>query len=78
MKRARGFTLLEMLVVLGVFAVVGVISAQLVQSTLSNHETMNERGARLAEIQRAMMVMSRDILQLSDRGVRDILGDPVG
>jgi prepilin-type N-terminal cleavage/methylation domain-containing protein len=31
-KRSTGFTLLEMLVVLGVFAVLGVISAQLVRT----------------------------------------------
>ena len=70
----RGFTLIEMLVVLAIFAVVGLIASQLVSRTIDNHATMSERGARLTEVQRAMQLLQRDISQLSGRSIRDMLG----
>lgn len=72
---AGGFTLVEVLVALAVFAVVGLMSAQLTSRTLTNHEVLNERSARLAEVQRAMLVLKRDLVQISDRPVRDLFGD---
>lgn len=76
-RRARGFTLLEMLVVFAVFALIGVISAQIVSRVIANQQLMSERGARLAEVQRAMQIIQRDVLQLASRPVRDELGDPL-
>lgn len=73
----RGFTLIEMLVVFAVFAVIGVVSSRIVSSVLDNQRVVAERGARLAEVQRAMHIMQRDIMQLTDRAVRDQLGDPL-
>lgn len=73
----RGFTLLEVLVVLSVFAILGVIASQIVSRVLDNERTLAERGQRLAEVQRAMLILQRDIMQLNGRGVRDQLGDPV-
>lgn len=73
-RRAGGFTLLEMLVVFGVFALIGVISSQIVSRVIGNQQLMSERGARLAEIQRAMQIIQRDVLQIAPRGVRDELG----
>ena len=73
----RGFTLLEVLVVLAVFAILGVASSQIVHQVLRNAEVLNDRGARLAEVQRAMLILQRDFMQLSARGVRDELGDPL-
>lgn len=74
---SRGFTLIEMLVVFMVFAIIGVISSQIVSRVIDNQETMKERGDRLAEVQRAMQIMQRDVMQLVDRPVRDQLGDPL-
>lgn len=75
--RQCGFTLIEMLVVFAIFAVIGVISSQIVSRVIDNQRAMGERGARLAEVQRAMQIMQRDIMQLSNRSVRDQLGDPL-
>ena len=74
----RGFTLMEMLVALAVFAVVGLVCGQLVSRTLGNYEIVGQRGERLAEVQRAMQILKRDLTQLANRPVRDILGDPQG
>ncbi|MCZ6655812.1 MAG: type II secretion system minor pseudopilin GspJ [Gammaproteobacteria bacterium] len=73
----RGFTLIEMLVVLAVFAVVGLIASQLVSRTINNHAIMSERAARLVEVQRAMQILKRDVMQLTNRPIRDMLGDQI-
>ena len=74
----QGFTLMEMLVALAVFAFIGMLGAQLMQGTLSNRELVGERADRLVEMQRAMLMLKRDIMQITDRPVRDILGDSRG
>lgn len=76
MLRQRGFTLLEMLVALAVFAVIGVLSAQLLSQMINVTDRATERGARLIELQRAFEIMRRDFEQLTYRYVRDQLGDP--
>ena len=77
LRHSRGFTLVEVLVALAVFAVVGLMSAQLMSRTLANHETLSERSGRLAEVQRAMLILKRDLVQISGRSVRDLFGDPL-
>ncbi|MFU8816864.1 MAG: type II secretion system minor pseudopilin GspJ [Pseudomonadales bacterium] len=77
MRRAEGFTLVEMLVVFGVFALIGVISSQIVSRVIDNQHIMRERGDRLIEVQRAMQIVQRDIMQMVARPVRDQLGDPL-
>ena len=69
---------MEMLVALTVFAVIGLLGTQLMGRTLGNHEVVSERSDRLAEVQRAMLVLKRDIMQITSRPVRDLLGDSRG
>lgn len=77
MPRARGFTLIEMLVVFGIFAFIGLISFQIVSRVIANQQSMQERGDRLVEVQRAMQILQRDVMQMINRPVRDQLGDPL-
>ncbi|HEY5646480.1 MAG TPA: type II secretion system minor pseudopilin GspJ [Pseudomonadales bacterium] len=76
-RASPGFTLIEVIIVLGIFAIIGLIGARIVERVLDNNETLSERGARLLMVQRAMQLLQRDVLQLVGRGVRDGLGDPV-
>jgi len=73
----RGFTLIEMMVVLGVFALLGVIASQVVSGVIDNQAIINDRGSRLAEVQRAMQILQRDVVQMRARSIRDELGDPI-
>ncbi len=77
MRRANGFTLLEMLIALAVFAVLGLMSSQMVTRMLDVHKVAVARGERLGELQRAMQLMQRDVLELAQRPVRDEMGDAI-
>jgi general secretion pathway protein J len=72
---ARAFTLIEMVVALAVFAVIGVISAQLVNRVVDHQSVLSERAARLIEVQRAMHFLKRDVMQMVTRSVKDEFGD---
>lgn len=75
---AFGFTLIEILVAMVVFAVIGLISSQLLSQTLKSNEILGTRGTQLADIHRAMQILERDTMQLSGRGIRDQYGDALG
>ena len=66
-----------MLVALAVFAVLGLMSSQMVNRVLDVHKVAIARGERLGELQRAMQLMQRDVLELAQRPVRDEMGDAI-
>ncbi|MCZ6711738.1 MAG: type II secretion system minor pseudopilin GspJ [Gammaproteobacteria bacterium] len=73
--KARGFTLMEIIVVLAVFALIGVISGRIISGVLDNQRLLADRGDRLADVQLAMKILQRDVMQLNARRIRDQLGD---
>ena len=72
---ARGFTLLELIVALGVFAVIGLISAQLLSHSIKVTDRVLDRSGQLIEIQRALSVIQRDLEQHIGRPIRNQFGD---
>ena len=76
-NRQSGFTLMEILVALFIFAVVGLISAQLLGRTVNAYEVLDDRGQRLGQIHRAMLVVERDLLQFRNRPIRMAQGEPL-
>ncbi len=70
-RRQHGFTLIEILVALFVFALVALISGQLLSRTLSAQSQLQDRGERLALVHRAMQIVQRDLLQLTNRPIRN-------
>ena len=76
--RARGFTLIELLVAVAIFAVI----SSIVYGTLSN-VLLLDQGARkklqsLADLQRVMILIERDLLQLAPRTIVNEFGDQAG
>ena len=73
--RPAGFTLMEVLVALAVFAVIGVLATQILRQMTDFGGHAVERGGLLTDAQRAVSIMRRDIEQLVYRPVRDVFGD---
>jgi general secretion pathway protein J len=77
MRRTRGFTLLELLIAMAIFAVVGVMAYGGLQAVLGQQVIARESAARFREIQFAVQQLSRDFYQLHPRPVREELGDGI-
>ncbi len=75
MKRRRGFTLIEVLVAMAVFAVLAAFAYGTLSQTLLSAEILSERMDRLQAVQRTIRMLSDDLQQLAPRPVRDELGD---
>ena len=73
-SRQSAFTLIEILVALFIFALIAVISGQLLSRTINAQEQLQDRGDRLAQVNRAMQILQRDILQLTHRSIRSADG----
>ncbi|RCU51142.1 MULTISPECIES: type II secretion system minor pseudopilin GspJ [Corallincola] len=70
MLRVKGFTLLEMLVAISVFTVVGVASYTTLNNIQRSEEISRERSAQLKKMQRVMTILERDLMQTTRRQVR--------
>lgn len=70
-----GFTLMEMMTALAIFGVIGLMATQILTGTIRLGETTRDRGEGLSDVQRAMDIIGRDIMQLTRRTVLDELGE---
>ena len=61
----NGFTLVEVIVALGLFALIGVAGFSMLSGVLQTQERTESRMRRLSEIQRAVFVVNADLDQLS-------------
>lgn len=71
MNRARGFTLLELLVAVGLFAVLAGLAWGSLDGLSRGSVQMQEAATRLADTQRALDLVVRDLRQAVPRPVRD-------
>ncbi|MDZ7641017.1 MAG: type II secretion system minor pseudopilin GspJ [Desulfurivibrio sp.] len=72
----RGFTLLELMVALALFALLSMVTFTSLQSLIDSRERTREESRRLAAIQMAVSRLTLDLQQLRPRGIRDQYGDP--
>lgn len=72
----RGFTLLELLVALAVFAIMSVAAYGGLRNVLFTRAAVEEQNRRLAAVQLAVFRLEQDIAQAVPRGVRDEYGEP--
>jgi general secretion pathway protein J len=74
-RRAAGFTLLELLVALAIFALVAVTAYGGLAAVLESEAALDEHSRGLGELQLAFQIIHRDFLQVTDRPARDQFGD---
>ncbi|VAW91783.1 hypothetical protein MNBD_GAMMA23-125 [hydrothermal vent metagenome] len=74
-NRQFGFTLLELLVALSIFAVMSVMIFGGLREVVNVRSATDKHTSRLTELQLAFMHFSRDVRQLANRTVRGEYGD---
>ena len=70
MVNSRGFTLLEILMAMAIFTLIGLASTAVLTSVIDSDEISTQRFEKLQSLQRAMLTIERDILQATPRAVR--------
>ncbi len=69
-KGSNGFTLLEVLIAIAIFSIISLSSFTIFDSVLKGDETAKIRSARQNELQRAFLIIERDITQIARRTIR--------
>lgn len=72
--RQRGFTLLEIMIALSIFAIMGLASYQLLRGEVLAQQRLQVASDRLNHWQRGMLRLSQDLLQISPRAIREDYG----
>lgn len=75
MNSLRGFTLVEVLIALAITALVSTIAYTSLSTVLTGAERTQQSAERSYRVNRALMILSRDIEQLVGRPVRDEFGE---
>jgi len=74
-RPAGGFTLLELLVAMAIFAIVGTLALSGYTELQRQSEYAEVRLARTREVQRAVQAIVQDLGQIEPRPIREPLGD---
>ena len=77
MRRTRGFTLLEVLVALSIFAAIGVIAYSGLNNVMRQQDQTRKYSDRMNDLQLAYRVFQRDLEQFVGRDIRNEFGDVV-
>ena len=74
-RRATGFTLIEVLIAMGITALVAAIAYSSLARVMAGVEGLRDSADRSYEINRALMILSRDLRHFAPRAVRDEFGE---
>ncbi|EOI3391465.1 type II secretion system minor pseudopilin GspJ [Enterobacter hormaechei] len=70
-RRQRGFTLLEIMIALTIFAVISTLAWQILDGAMRTSSATDASAAKLNQLQRAWSLMERDFFQLHARAPRN-------
>jgi len=73
--RSRGFTLMELLVSMAIFTIVGALALSGYTQLVRQSEYVDVRLERVREVQRAMQTLAQDLAQIEPRPIREPLGE---
>lgn len=73
--RSRGFTLMELLVSMAIFTIVGALALSGYTQLVRQSEYVDVRLERVREVQRAMQTLEQDLAQIEPRPIREPLGE---
>ncbi|MDG1463322.1 MAG: type II secretion system minor pseudopilin GspJ [Gammaproteobacteria bacterium] len=74
MKRVSGFTLLELLVAMAVFSIVGLAATAGLNAVIDQSSLATSSMKDLSQLQRSIVFLTNDLYQMHPRVVRDELG----
>ncbi|VAW62563.1 hypothetical protein MNBD_GAMMA11-806 [hydrothermal vent metagenome] len=74
MRKNSGFTLIEVMIAMAIFAIVSSLAYSGLQSVMNSKIKTEAALERLQELQMTMLMLSSDFQQLSDRDGHDALG----
>lgn len=69
-RKKRGFTLIEVLIAIAIFSTLSLAAYQILQGVLRSGEISRVHDQRLIEIQRGMLLIERDFVQMVARASR--------
>lgn len=74
MRKNKGFTLLEILIAMFIFTIVSIIMVTGLRSVLNSQAATEKQSDKLARLQIAVLIMSRDIEQAINRPITNAKG----
>jgi general secretion pathway protein J len=74
-RASRGFTLMELLVAVAIFAIVGTLALSGYTELQKQSEYADKRLERTREVQRAVQAITQDLEQIEPRPIREPLGE---
>jgi general secretion pathway protein J len=74
-RASAGFTLIEVLVAIAIFAIVGVMALTGYTQLQRQTEYQEQRLERVREVQRAVQMISQDLTQIEPRPIREPIGE---
>src|ERR1043165_391419 len=73
-RRSRGFTLIEIVIAVAIFAVVSTLALGGYNQLLNQSDRIDKNTARMREVQTAVFRMVQDFAEIEPRPVREPLG----
>lgn len=71
LRNKKGFTLLEVLIAIAIFAILSLAAYEVLHGVLRSSEISKQHSESLTELQRAMMIIEQDFSQITYRISRD-------
>lgn len=74
-QKQKGFTLIELVVAMAIFSLIGIGTYSLFDMVFRLKEKTDAASAKLASVQKAMVILQNDVEQMTRRNTRDVFGD---